>query len=217
MSRSLITSSFVLSSTLLWKLSFLSNNRTSLFQLQPSQYGIEDELENICVTPKTNFSWSFLQIQVQMGCEKGEIQVSMNFFLLNFWFLVFVFVSSLLSYEAYFVLISVQQLISSQLSCGRKWIELTEYLAGKFPGSKWREKERTINWSFNLRQMTVSQLVTSAPFAIFQNHSKPCTHRAEQKLYVVQASSFKFFKKGLKITLFTRGWSKQQEFSKTRV
>jgi hypothetical protein len=38
--------------------------------------------------PKTSFSWSSLQIQLQMGCEKGEIQSSMNFFLLNYWFLV---------------------------------------------------------------------------------------------------------------------------------
>jgi hypothetical protein len=44
----------------------------------------DEELENICVTPKTSFSWSSLQIQVQMGCEKGEIQSSMNLFLLNF-------------------------------------------------------------------------------------------------------------------------------------
>jgi len=82
-----LSSSLLLSSLLLFFGNYLFSAiiRLHLFNYNPVSMAIQDEeLENVCVAPKTSFSWSFLQIQLQMGCEKGNIQSSMNFFLLNY-------------------------------------------------------------------------------------------------------------------------------------
>jgi hypothetical protein len=69
MSHSLITSSVVL---------FFGNYLFSaiiglhLFNSNPVSMAIEDELENVCVTPKTSFSWSSLQIQLECQLEAND-------------------------------------------------------------------------------------------------------------------------------------------------
>jgi hypothetical protein len=82
-----LSSPLLLSSLLLFFGNYLFSAiiRLHLFNSNLVSMAVHDEeLESVCVTPKTSFAWSSLQIQLQMGCEKGEIQSSMNFFLLNY-------------------------------------------------------------------------------------------------------------------------------------
>lgn len=78
-----LSSPLLLSSLLLFfgNYLFLATRGLYLFNSNPVSMAIQDELENFCVTPKTSFSWSSLQIQLQLGCEKGSFSCS----IIDFW------------------------------------------------------------------------------------------------------------------------------------